>query len=186
MRLVETGKVEIYNEFSFQHELGFFLRSQFPAYRVEFERNVSYFNFEKQRFVKKEIDISLVDRSTQQRLGVIELKYPRNGQVPEQMYSFCKDILFIEQLIQAGFKAGFFVAVVDDHLFYSGKSEGIYSMFRGGEHIHGQIRKPTGVKDSKIEIRGTYYADWQEIHGKTKWFIVEVSSQLISAAYQES
>ncbi len=30
--------------------------------------------------------------------AVVELKFPRNGQHPEQMYSFCKDIVFAEQL----------------------------------------------------------------------------------------
>ena len=176
MSLVSKGEVEIYNEFSLQHELGIFLRSNAPSCKVEFERNVSHFNLQKNEFEKKEIDISIVDRNTQEWLGVIELKYPRNGQVPEQMYSFCKDISFLEQLVQAGFKAGAFVAVVDDPLFYSGRSEGIYSMFRGGMAIHGEIAKPTGAEKLKIEIRGKYHASWEEIHGKSKWCIVNVAN----------
>ncbi len=28
----------------------------------------------------------------------LELKYPRNGQHPEQMFSFCKEIAFVEEL----------------------------------------------------------------------------------------
>ena len=176
MGLIKTGKVEIYNEFSLQHELGIFLRDKLPSFKVEFERNVGHFNLQKGRFVKKEIDISVVNRSTGECSAVIELKYPRNGQVPEQMFSFCKDIMFIEQLVQAGFKSGAFVAVADDPLFYSGKAEGIYSMFRAGEPIHGEITKPTGAKDSKVHVRGRYQASWQEIQSKTRWCIIEAAS----------
>ena len=176
MSLVATGKVEIYNEFSLQHELGIFLRDKLPTFKVEFERNVGHFNLQKGRFVKKEIDISVVNRNTGERSGVIELKYPRNGQVPEQMFSFCKDIMFIEQLVEAGFKSGAFVAVADDPLFYSGKAEGIYSMFRAGAAIHGEITKPTGAKDSKVYVRGRYQASWQEIQENTRWCIIEAAS----------
>lgn len=79
--------IEVYNEFSLQHELGVFLRSTFPLDKVQFERNVSYFGIS--NTVKKEIDISIVcgkDRYA------VELKYPTNGQYPEQLYSFLKDI----------------------------------------------------------------------------------------------
>lgn len=126
MKQVSAGNVSIYNEFSFQHELGFFLRTKFPSRKIEFERNISHYRLQKQQFVKREIDISIVDRKTNELLGVVELKYPRNGQVLEQMYSFCKDISFIEQLVLAGFKYGAFVVVVDDPRFYSGKIKGIY------------------------------------------------------------
>ena len=51
----------------------------------------------------------------------IELKYPRNGQYPEQMYSFVKDIIFMEQLKTEGFDATFSMVLVDDKLFYEGK-----------------------------------------------------------------
>lgn len=39
----QANKVEIYNEFSLQHELGIFLRERLQGYQVHFERNVSYF-----------------------------------------------------------------------------------------------------------------------------------------------
>ncbi|ALS98227.1 hypothetical protein [Lacimicrobium alkaliphilum] len=176
MGLVASGEVEIYNEFSLQHELGIFLRSKHPAYRVEFERNIGHFGVQKQGFAKREIDISIIERDTAKPMGVIELKYPRNGQIPEQVYSFCKDIQFIEQLVQTGFRAGAFVAVVDDPLFYQGRDEGIYSMFRNGAPIHGIISKPTGARDSQVEITGTYQAEWKKINSRTKWCLIEVAS----------
>ena len=49
-------RVEIYNEFSLQHELGLHLRDQFTSFKVQFERNVTYFFSEKVAFTKKEID----------------------------------------------------------------------------------------------------------------------------------
>lgn len=176
MDLVASDEVEIYNEFSLQHELGIFLRSKHPNYKIQFERNIGHFGIPKQGFVKREIDISIVDRVTAERIGVVELKYPRNGQVPEQMYSFCKDIQFIEQLVQTGFRVRAFVAVVDDPLFYQGRDEGIYSKFRNGAPIQGIIKKPTGAKDSQVEISGTYQAEWISGNGKTKWCLIEVGS----------
>ena len=98
---IRNGGIEVYNEFSFQHELGIFLRAQMPEKKVQFERNVSYFKLDKADFVKKEIDIVIF--SAESLECVIELKYPRNGQVPETMFSFCKDIAFLEQLALSGF-----------------------------------------------------------------------------------
>lgn len=44
---IGRGEINIYNEFSLQHELGIFLRTKISGCKVEFERNVSYFNFDK-------------------------------------------------------------------------------------------------------------------------------------------
>lgn len=43
MHLVADEQVEIYNEFSLQHELGLFLRTRLPGYKVQFERNTKFF-----------------------------------------------------------------------------------------------------------------------------------------------
>jgi hypothetical protein len=69
--------------------------------------------------VKKEIDISVLPLDSSERVA-IELKFPRNGQYPEQMFKCCQDIRFLEQLVDAGLAAGMFVMVVSDPLFYSG------------------------------------------------------------------
>ena len=42
-KFAETTGVEIYNEFSLQHEMGIYLRSVLSDYKVQFERNVSFF-----------------------------------------------------------------------------------------------------------------------------------------------
>ena len=41
---IEAENIELYNEFSFQHELGIFLRRELEGYTIQFERNVSYFS----------------------------------------------------------------------------------------------------------------------------------------------
>lgn len=143
----------MYNEFSLQHELGIYLRSALPDMRVQFERNVSFFFSDKTRFTKREIDISTFSPADKRLAFAIELKYPRNGQHPEQMFSFCKDIAFAEELVAAGFPRSAFVVFADDHLFYRGPTEGIYGFFRGAKPIHGRIQKPTGKKTMRCPFR---------------------------------
>ena len=125
------NEIEIYNEFSLQHELGIYLRNILPKYKIEFERNVDCFNIDKHKTIKKEIDISII-KGTEK--FAIELKFPRNGQYPEQMYNFIKDIKFLEQLKEHKFKKVFSVVLVDDTNFYKyskhQKEKEIYSSFR--------------------------------------------------------
>ena len=124
-KFAETTGVEIYNEFSLQHEMGIYLRSALPNYKVQFERNVSLFTTNK-KTKKKEIDISIFDQSKKEKYA-IELKFPLNGQHPEQMYSFAKDIKFMEELVERGFNRAACVVLVSDRPFYEGKSNnGMY------------------------------------------------------------
>lgn len=85
---VALGRIEIYNEFSLQHELGIHLRKQFPDLKVQFERNVSSLFGITSHFTKKEIDICVHSQDGTQKHSAFELKFPRNGQHPEQMFSF--------------------------------------------------------------------------------------------------
>jgi len=115
---VRIGAIEIYNEFSLQHELGVYLRNNLDECKVQFERNVSYFDMAKADFEKKEIDIAITSKASGDYLSAIELKFPRNGQVPESMFSFCKDIAFLEQLVTSGFQSAYFLAFADHPLFW--------------------------------------------------------------------
>jgi len=159
---VADGSAEIYNEPSLQHELGVFLRVEAAQpLKVQFERPVGYFGLSKSTFVKNEIDLALFTADKSER-AAIEVKFPRNGQYPEQMFSFCKDIAFVEQLVSAGFITGVFVVAVDDPRFYSGSQTGIYAPFRGGAPLHGRINKPTGKKDETVEIVGSCRIRWYD------------------------
>ena len=158
MDLVAVDKVEIYNEFSLQHELGIFLRGKLKGYKVQFERNTKYFGIT--GTTKHEIDI-VVYNDTEKY--AIELKYPLNGQYPEQMFSFVKDIKFMEELKAAGFDGTYCLTLVGDKCFYSGqKQDGIYAYFRCQEPIQGEIRKPTGKKDEMVQVVGKYKISWRE------------------------
>lgn len=55
MNQIATGQLEVYNEFSLQHEMGIFLREKISDYKIQFERNTKYFGI--QGTVKHEIDI---------------------------------------------------------------------------------------------------------------------------------
>lgn len=175
-RAVGSGAIEIYNEFSLQHELGLYLRNSLPNCKVQFERNVSHFKLTRSELEKKEIDIAITSTKSGARLSAIELKYPRNGQVPESMFAFCKDIAFLEQLVASGFQSAYFLAVADHRHFYSGKSCGIYGLFRSGMPITGKITKPTGAKDTEVNIVGSYTARWLPVSGNTMFCLVQVGS----------
>lgn len=169
MDLIAEDKVEIYNEFSLQHELGIFLRAKLNGYKVQFERNIKYFGIT--GTIKHEIDIVVYNET---KKYAIELKYPLNGQYPEQMFSFIKDIRFMEELKAAGFDSTYCLTLVQHKSFYSGqKQDGIYAYFRGQEPIHGEIRKPTGDKDEMIKVVGSYRINWNEC-ANSKFYLLKI------------
>lgn len=170
---VGSGSIEIYNEFSLQHELGIYLRNVVKGKDIQFERNVTYFGFEKEYFEKREIDIVLYENRNSLLDAAVELKFPKNGQHPEQMYSFCKDIVFAEQLKRSGFNRTFVVIFAEDRLFYEGAQGGIYGFFRGGCNLTGTVRKPTGKRDSEVTITGNYSISWLDVSGSLKYTVVE-------------
>ena len=169
MNIIQLGNIEIYNEFSLQHELGIYLRNALPNYKVEFERNIGFFKLNDT--IKKEIDIVIYNKNEK---FAIELKFPRNGQHPEQMYSFVKDIRFMEELKQNGFNNTYCLTVVDDKNFYSGKKiDGIYSFFRAGKIISGTIDKPTGKDIQSITLFDEYQISWKSCNDM-RYYILEI------------
>ncbi len=172
---IATGAVEIYNEFSLQHELGIFLRGVLPECKVQFERNVRFF-FPKgdAPFIKREMDIAVFSPDKSGLLYAFELKYPRNGQYPEQMFSFCKDLQFAEQLKGAGFLCAAVLIFAEDKLFHQGSGEGIYGYFRTKTRLTGRIQKPTGPKNEYVFLSGNYQVDWQSITQNLKYTVIDV------------
>ena len=171
---VKEKNISLYNEFSLQHELGIYLRKKLPSlYRVEFERNIGHF-FPDSNTIKKEMDIVVYNNN--ENYAAIELKYPRNGQYPEEMFSFITDIQFMEEVKKLGFNKAFVMTVVDDKNFYSGKTKtGIYSYFRTSKTINGTICKPTGKKDTKRYINGSYNINWEKTkYENTYYYLIEV------------
>jgi len=176
-KIVASGKIEIYNEFSLQHELGIYLRPFFPTKKVQFERNVAQFGLEKSNFKKKEMDIVIFNEPDSPDKIAIELKFPRNGQVPEQMFSFCKDINFTEQLVRAGFKYAFVVIFIDNHLYWEGeKQDGIYSYFRNEQLLTGLVQKPTGSITDDVFIKGAYTIKWKQLTNSMKFTVIKAQN----------
>lgn len=162
------------NEASLQLELGHYLRQE--SLTVVLERNVSMLFESKSRFIKKEIDIAILDEKDEP-IASIELKYPRNGQYPEQMYKIVQDIKFSEELKAAGFKKGYVLVLIDDHNFCQGnRRDGIYSYFRSQLPLTGTINKPTGNhRNQSITLSGTYNIEWREIEDTAfKYALIEV------------
>ena len=164
----------IYNEFSLQHELGIYLRANMPGYKVQFERNATYFDIS--GTVKHEIDIAVFKEKDKGERYAIELKYPKNGQYPEEMYQFIKDIRFMEQVKNDDFTEAYCITLVDDPQFYSNgkgyKTTGIYKYFRVGDTIRKgtKIVKPTGDHNGEIILDGEYNIEWQNLGGAYRYY----------------
>jgi hypothetical protein len=169
---VANEKIEVYNEFSLQHELGIWLRNRLPGYKVQFERPAGFFFSSLPKLCKKEIDISVFSKEQQDYRYAIELKYPRNGRHPETMFDFCKDLSFIEDLRHHGFSTAALLVFADDRLFYEGSDTGIFGFFRSGKPLCGCIEKPTGAKDDHVELRGSYRAEWKPIFGSLRYMLL--------------
>lgn len=121
--------------------------------------------------MKHEIDIVIYNEMERY---AIELKYPLNGQYPEQMFSFIKDIRFMEELKAEGFIGTYCMTVVQDKNFYSGaKQDGVYAFFRGNEVAQGVITKPTGKRNDRVILAGAYEIEWQECGGM-KFYVVKL------------
>lgn len=126
--------------------------------------------------IKKEIDIIIFNEDKSEKYA-IELKCPLNGQYPEQMYSFVKDIKFMEELKNRGFTKTAAVALVSDRPFYEGRNnEGIYRFFREEYSVYGCIFKPTGVGKNKdsIALTSRYDFIWQDLSDGRKYYIIEI------------
>lgn len=167
-----SQNILVYNEFSLQFELGCFLRAS--GYTVRFERNVSYYSPNGNNpFTKHEIDIVAFDGNDEKNADkvAIELKFPRNGQYPMQMFSFIKDIKFMEEVKNSipGFKETYVLCLVDDSNYYTyiQNQRVIYNYFRdpngnGFINLPGSnpINKPTGTTNQQITLSKSYNSQW--------------------------
>lgn len=177
-------KDDIYNEFSLQHELGIYLRNRLKGtqYKVQFERNSRDF-FEKDTEVKHEIDIVVISRDKKEKFAAIELKYPKNGRYPEEMFDFCKDICFMEEVRCGGFKHAYCLTYVEDHNYFDADRKGslktgIYAYFRANALLppinQNIVNKPTGKPCKPLKFKGHYTIKWEPC-GKGKYYFLEVN-----------
>ena len=198
---IKKGKLNLYNEFSFQFEFGIFLRDKFPSpkFKVEFERNVGILNKNKDIFTKKEIDVIVYKELKEGKkdfLWAFELKFPRKGQTPEQMFKIVEDIKFCEELSCNGFKRATQITLVDEDYqgksFFEvcGKNTGIYEYFRKSKKkaskpktLEDEIYKPTGKFKGlkKFKLNGKYKVKWEncsELKQKIVYFFLDADSRI--------
>ncbi len=181
--LDRTGRDYIYNEFSLQFELGSYIREKVKAEesKLYFEKNV-YDIWPEERdkkhkgkkFAKTEIDLSIMKDGVPE--CAIELKFPRNGQYPEEMFAFVGDIKFLEELKRKGFKNAYAVCLVDNASFTTSCSsrcskDGIYAFFRSGKLLEGTITKPTGKCNEEYTLSDKYKVDWKSL-GENRWYYI--------------
>lgn len=179
----------IYNEFSLQFELGYFLRNK--GYNVFFEKNVKDYGFNKAGTYKSEID--LVAEKDDKRYA-IELKYPKNGQYPEEMYQFIRDIAFAQQLVSNSangkrvFEKTYCLTLVDDEKFHSAMSTksrkllsgSIYAHFRHSQNKvpytlkQGTYNKPTGKASKTVSCKTRQDVSyiWENVKGTNFWYYI--------------
>ena len=172
---IAKGKTEIYNEASIQYELAIFLREVIPNYKIQLERNVSYFELNKKHFLKREIDIVLFN-TTKTRKFAIEIKTPMSGNYPMEMFYFCQDIKFLEQLKESGFTDNFFLAITPRSNFWGdrGKTGTIYEKFRKEKELYGTIKNQIGDSKEEVTLKGRHKINWLTINDSTRYFVMRV------------
>jgi hypothetical protein len=172
---ISKNKIEIYNEASVQYELAIYLKEFLKnVYKIQLERNISFFQLSKRDFIKKEMDIAIYKEDFSERYA-IEIKFPTQGQFPEQMFAICKDIRFLEDVKNSGFNKCYSLNIVNSKLFYCSKGgTPIYEMFRVNKKISGVIKKPTGNEYAEIYIQGEYKIKWYDIDDIHKYFLITI------------
>ena len=182
---IENGEIWIYNEISVQHELTTVLQAKFEIVLLEWNvKNLTnmFTRVEVDKLEKKEMDIFIDDNGSKY---CIEIKYPTSGQNPEQMFKACKDIKFLEQLVERGFKKSYFLMFASDDIYFNEnskrKSEGIFKLFRTDKLLKGTISKPTGKKDESITLKGKYNIEWKDVPNNTveqlKYFYLVIQKE---------
>jgi len=172
---IAKGKIEIYNEASVQYELAMFLREVIPNYKIHLERNVSYFELNKKNFLKREIDIVLFNTSKSRKFA-IEIKTPMSGNYPMEMFYFCQDIKFLEQLKESGFTDNFFLAITPRSNFWAdrGKTGTIYEKFRKEKELYGTIKNQIGDSKEEVTLKGRHKINWLTINDSTRYFVMRI------------
>jgi hypothetical protein len=149
----DSGRIT--NERALQLELALYFRKL--GYGVEFEVYMRAARLAGST-LRPKFNLDLLVRSNE-AFG-IELKVPLNGQHPETMYAYCADLEFLESLRRARLiTRGCCLIVTNDRAFWadSGRGSPIHDSFRRPNgSLCGIIRKPTGARDTCVQLESIY------------------------------
>jgi hypothetical protein len=180
VELIENDKVEIYNEASLQYELAIFLRNKYPDYKIQLERNISYFGLDKLEFEKKEMDIIIFkDKNNLKEAIIIELKaiIGQNKDRPVTVFQWIKDLRFLEELKSEGAKC-YSIFFTDEDKFLSGTNNvgDLLKNFRNRKVEGTYYKHQNSKKNNKITLDKYYSFDWKEIKNdqELKYFMIEI------------
>lgn len=86
----------------------------------------------------------------------------------------------MEELKHFGFTNTYTIVLVDNPQFYSGKSSGIYKIFRDTHQIDGKILKPTAnySKSEFIELQNSYTFNWNKLDDNQSYFFIDISKYM--------
>lgn len=156
----------IYNEFSFQHELGSFLREKLSGegYKIKFEKNFKkIYKIGEKGHDKSECDILIMKGKEKY---AIELKYLKNKAYPYRMYQCVQDMEFMYKAKEIeGMKATYCVVVTENTGFYEkqkddnkllGENEALYNMYKD---------KIENMKESEIKKLPIIYKYFRDSNG---------------------
>lgn len=158
----------IYNEISFQHELGKYIEDKLSeeGYKVFYEKNIYDTKEEKEEMerkqddvcVKKEVDIVIV-RNDNEKMEkyAIELKFSKgeNARTPENLFDYIKDIKFMEFVKkEKEYTNVYNLMIANSQKYYNHKLN--KKILKNKYNIYEMFRKDTGEyyipkKPNKIE-----------------------------------
>ena len=178
--LIKRNDIEIYNEAALQCELVIFLRKKYPDYKIQLERNISYFNLKKSDFEKKEIDITIFkDKNNIKEIFVIELKSiidPKKAR-PATVFYWIKDLRFLEQLKHKGMKCySIFFTNMNKYWLLGNPNVGpLLKDFRN-KKMSGRYQKCQNLnkENKEISLENSYSINWEDIQNNLKYFIIEL------------
>ena len=172
---------EFTSEFTFQFRLCRYIEDSFDNQNIELESNINRYKLFK--LSKKEIDIDILTNDSEKI--AIEIKYIRDfGSHNIGMFEFCKDIKFLEELVEQSFSSGIAIIFTTiPNLYTSPNSElkpknieniNLYNAFRINKNLRGELKIKTGKMDKSLILKNSYPLQWIDFTPNIKACIVNI------------
>ena len=193
---------KIYNECSLQYELGIWLRDKLKSdkvgikYEIYFEKNTKTFLNNCSGLSKCEVDLIIIGRVGDEikEKYAIELKFPINGQYPEQMKKFIEDMKFMKKIYSVWGKEElkncntYCLTLVNDSNFYkvsnreNKENKDLYYQFRSGQQEEKIIKTKKKIDDTEIKLKK--YIEWHLLNKdknneSIRYYLVNIKKDVI-------